>query len=250
MTRTKKNPKKVAKKAKTTPDAQIGKLLGTTAKSVERIDDILTDLLMKAFPTREYVRYVSSSLGLNLEVECDAYAEYDFDFEVDESYYRIKRDPEEGTFKLKPYDGDGDSWRKITLTAKSIREAVEALEKEIGTEVPAEEFDPKIPTIETAENISNSDTDPAYPGWEIKKGDLGGFVKSEANLSHEGAAWVYEDAQVSEGKITEDIPGDPGETPEETIETRVSRLETRVDALAEEMKSTVAEIREIRRKLK
>ena len=120
---------------KKTPKAQIDKLIDTASKSVERIDDILTDLIMKAFPTREYVRYVSGSLGLNREVECDAYAEYYFDFEVGESYYCIKRDPEEGTFKLKPSDGDGGSWRKITLTAKSIREAVEALEKEMKSTV-------------------------------------------------------------------------------------------------------------------
>ena len=31
---------------------------------------------------------------------------------------------------------------------------------------------------------------------EIKKGDKGGFIESEDNLSHEGNAWVYDDARV------------------------------------------------------
>lgn len=30
----------------------------------------------------------------------------------------------------------------------------------------------------------------------VCKGDLGGFVESENNLSHEGDAWVWGDAQV------------------------------------------------------
>ena len=32
---------------------------------------------------------------------------------------------------------------------------------------------------------------------DVKKGELGGFVEKEANLSHEGDAWVYGDAWVS-----------------------------------------------------
>lgn len=31
---------------------------------------------------------------------------------------------------------------------------------------------------------------------DVKKGDLGGFIEKEKNLSHEGNAWVYDDAQV------------------------------------------------------
>lgn len=31
----------------------------------------------------------------------------------------------------------------------------------------------------------------------IKAGDVGGFVESEDNLSHEGECWIYEDARVS-----------------------------------------------------
>ncbi len=30
----------------------------------------------------------------------------------------------------------------------------------------------------------------------VKKGDLGGFIESESNLSQEGDCWVYENAQV------------------------------------------------------
>ena len=30
----------------------------------------------------------------------------------------------------------------------------------------------------------------------IKVGDLGGFVESQANLSHEGDCWIYGDAEV------------------------------------------------------
>lgn len=31
---------------------------------------------------------------------------------------------------------------------------------------------------------------------DVKAGDLGGFVESEENLSHEGTCWIYDDAQV------------------------------------------------------
>lgn len=31
---------------------------------------------------------------------------------------------------------------------------------------------------------------------DVKKGDLGGFVKSEDNLSHDGDCWVYDNARV------------------------------------------------------
>jgi carbonic anhydrase/acetyltransferase-like protein (isoleucine patch superfamily) len=31
---------------------------------------------------------------------------------------------------------------------------------------------------------------------DVKKGDLGGFVEKESNLSHEHDAWIYDDAQV------------------------------------------------------
>jgi len=39
-------------------------------------------------------------------------------------------------------------------------------------------------------------TDPMYPDWNVKKGDLGGYVESEENLSHEGTAWVGDEAVV------------------------------------------------------
>ena len=31
----------------------------------------------------------------------------------------------------------------------------------------------------------------------VKKGELGGFIEKEENLSHENNAWVYDDAEVS-----------------------------------------------------
>ena len=31
----------------------------------------------------------------------------------------------------------------------------------------------------------------------VKKGELGGFIEKEENLSHENNAWVYDDAWVS-----------------------------------------------------
>ena len=30
----------------------------------------------------------------------------------------------------------------------------------------------------------------------VKKGDLGGWIEKEENLSHEGSCWVYDDAEV------------------------------------------------------
>jgi hypothetical protein len=33
---------------------------------------------------------------------------------------------------------------------------------------------------------------------DVRKGDLGGYVASEYNLSHNGNCWIYEDALVSE----------------------------------------------------
>ena len=35
----------------------------------------------------------------------------------------------------------------------------------------------------------------------VKVGDLGGFVQSEDNLSHEGNCWIYDDARVYENAI-------------------------------------------------
>ena len=40
---------------------------------------------------------------------------------------------------------------------------------------------------------------------EIKKGDKGGFIESEDNLSHEGNAWVTDDACVcGTARVTDD----------------------------------------------
>ncbi|WP_245257372.1 hypothetical protein [Bartonella vinsonii] len=34
---------------------------------------------------------------------------------------------------------------------------------------------------------------------KIKKGDLGGFIENESNLSHDGNCWVYDNAYVLDG---------------------------------------------------
>ena len=39
---------------------------------------------------------------------------------------------------------------------------------------------------------------------EIKKGDKGGFIESEDNLSHKGNAWVYDDACVYDNALVTD----------------------------------------------
>lgn len=38
----------------------------------------------------------------------------------------------------------------------------------------------------------------------VRKGDLGGFIQCEKNLSHLGAAWVYDDAVVMDDAVVED----------------------------------------------
>ena len=39
---------------------------------------------------------------------------------------------------------------------------------------------------------------------DVKAGDLGGFVESEANLSHEGDCWISEEARVFENAQVSD----------------------------------------------
>ena len=40
--------------------------------------------------------------------------------------------------------------------------------------------------------------------WDITKGDLGGYIESEYNLSHEGDCWVYDRGCVyGEGRVYE-----------------------------------------------
>ena len=39
---------------------------------------------------------------------------------------------------------------------------------------------------------------------EIKKGDLGGFVESEKNLSQEGNCWIFDNAQVRDAAVIRD----------------------------------------------
>ena len=42
------------------------------------------------------------------------------------------------------------------------------------------------------------------PFAKIHEGDLGGFIESEKNLSHEGDCWVYDDSMVSDNAIIKD----------------------------------------------
>ena len=37
--------------------------------------------------------------------------------------------------------------------------------------------------------------------WNVKAGDLGGWVESELNLSHEGNCWIYNDAITFKNKF-------------------------------------------------
>lgn len=39
---------------------------------------------------------------------------------------------------------------------------------------------------------------------DVKAGDLGGWVRSEDNLSHEGDCWIYDNAMVDERAIVRD----------------------------------------------
>ena len=39
---------------------------------------------------------------------------------------------------------------------------------------------------------------------DVKSGDLGGFVDSENNLSHEGNCWIYDSAVVCDSAIVKD----------------------------------------------
>ena len=43
-----------------------------------------------------------------------------------------------------------------------------------------------------------------YSFSDVRKGDIGGYVKSEYNLSHNGNCWIYNDAQVIERATIED----------------------------------------------
>jgi len=39
---------------------------------------------------------------------------------------------------------------------------------------------------------------------DVKKGDLGGWVKKEENLSHEGNCWIYDNATVGNDALVSD----------------------------------------------
>lgn len=39
---------------------------------------------------------------------------------------------------------------------------------------------------------------------DVRKGDKGGYVESEDNLSHDGNCWVYDNARVSDNALVRD----------------------------------------------
>ena len=58
------------------------------------------------------------------------------------------------------------------------------------TDETIEVFDKTLHRIEALKDFSN-----------IKKGDKGGFIEKEENLSHLGNAWVYDDAKVFDNAV-------------------------------------------------
>lgn len=342
---TKKTTKKVTKKAL---KASIVALVKTAGKGVEKIEELMTGLVLDAFPGREYVRHSKSGVTL-FDGTGNTY-EYNYVFEVDESYYRISHFEGTGVYTIGPDDeGFDDNSEEISLTAKSIRDWVENFERKASGEEGAEgkKYEFTGDTKEVDGHILHriravrKITDPNFfeKDWVINEGDLGGWIESEKNLSHEGAAWVaneacvygdaevsgngyvkdkakvyghakvYDDAKVYEyacvhdyaevyddaevygnanvydnaevfgqaevcgstvevygnakvgnndwvcgdTKVYSDASGEPEETTEpeteDTLKNRMAVLEGRVDTLADEMKATVKDIKDIKKKL-
>ena len=61
------------------------------------------------------------------------------------------------------------------------------------TDETIEVFDKTLHRIEALKDFSN-----------VKKGDKGGFIEKEENLSHLGDAWVYDNAKVLDNAIVKD----------------------------------------------
>lgn len=206
--------KKIAAK-KATKKASIGALVKTAGNGVEKIDKVLGGLVFDAFPSRDYVRHVNSVLNVSA---ADGEAYYTYVFEVDEAYYRISCGEDCGTCRIGLYDDSDDNGVEISLSAKAIREWVENFERkasgEEGSEGKKYEFTGETKEVEghTLHRIRavRKITDPNVSGWEIKVGAPGGWIESEKNLSHDGAAWVdheacvYGDAEVSGNALVDD----------------------------------------------
>jgi carbonic anhydrase/acetyltransferase-like protein (isoleucine patch superfamily) len=214
--------KKIAAE-KTTKKVSIGALVKTAGNGVEKIDKVLGGLVFDAFPSREYVRHVNSVLNVSA---ADGEAYYTYVFEVDEAYYRISCGEDCGTCHIGPFDESDDNGVEISLSAKAIREWVESFERKDSGDVadaPKESADPEGKkyefTGETKEveghtlhriRALRTITDPNVYGWEISAGRTGGWIESEKNLSHEGAAWVnreacvYGDAEVYDNALVDD----------------------------------------------
>lgn len=62
---------------------------------------------------------------------------------------------------------------------------------------------PKYEMVPVTPKASSENTEPLYriralrDFGPIKTGDMGGYVSSERNLSHEGLCWIYEDAMAT-----------------------------------------------------
>lgn len=193
---------------KATKKATIEALVKTAGKGLEKIDNKLATLVFDAFHSRNYVRYSRSGMTFSAE-KLNSY-EYTYVFEVDESYYRISHFSGTSMYTIGPDEGFDKNSVEIRPTAKSIREAVENFERNDSGEEEPEERKYKF-TGETKEvdghtlhriRAVRKFTDPNVDDWVINKGDLGGWIESEKNLSHDGAAWVNHDACVyGEAKV-------------------------------------------------
>ena len=61
---------------------------------------------------------------------------------------------------------------------------------EITSEMKPGRFSSKLYRIKSCINFTT------VSGHEVKKGDLGGWVEKEENLSQDGTAWIFDDAEV------------------------------------------------------
>ena len=102
---------------------------------------------------------------------------------------------------LREKNGDGTEY---DVTFGTLQEVAEKILKKDNpnTETTEKKYELTDETIEvnghTLHRIRavREITDPAYPDWKIETGDLGGFIESDGNLSHDGAAWVLDDGKI------------------------------------------------------
>src|SRR5260364_177646 len=78
----------------------------------------------------------------------------------------------------------------------------------------------------------------------IKQGDLGGYIEKEENLSHEGEAWVFDNARVSDeakGDAKAQVSGNArrggnSRISQANVRNRLPKLPQRSEARAETLK--------------